>query len=63
MFCIAAAMGLMSIAMPRTEGNVPHNASLIGLGAALSQPINMVLFGSAVGIFWWIVSILEMRSM
>ena len=111
MFCIAAAMGLMSIAMPRTGGMylfisrtispviafisswgyiwsnlmafgivcyisaqfwglgfhlvglAAHNESLIGLAAALSQPLNMVFFGLAIAIFWWIVSILGMRSM
>ena len=44
-------------------GLATHNASLIALSAALSKPINMVLWGLAIGIFWWIASILGMRIM
>lgn len=110
-FAVAAAMGLMAIAMPRTGGMylfvsrtispviafitswgyvwaclmafgivcfvsamfwgigfyivgiATNNPSLIAISAALSTPINMVLFGLAVGIFWWVVAILGMRVM
>jgi len=110
-FCVAAAMGLMAIAMPRTGGMylfvsrtispvigfiatwgyiwaclmafgivcyisaqfwglgfylvglATHNASLVALSNTLSQPINMVIFGLAIGVFWWIVAILGMRMM